>query len=166
MGLWLNGAGALIWNGTALIDCPICPCPGEHMSPCNGTKGVPAQLLMTASFDGNTVDLPLDWLFSMTATCIGQEGWAYQAPSPEVVICSGLNIVSVALCCGLDDPDVWGLEIAVRIAGILDSFRTHGSGLDALTIVSTSPVHYTTQTTSPFSACSTLDTLLVDIQAP
>lgn len=161
MSLWLNEAGALIGNGTTLIDCAICPCPGQHISPCNGTTGMPAALTMTLLFNGISIDVRLAW---DPIICAGGEGWTYGVDNPDVNICTGLDFRDATLCCGLDFVDTWALELVFVISGGQTSFRI-GSGIDPIVIVSDgslTPLHYTT-TLPNLGACSVTDDVLIDI---
>lgn len=169
MSLWLNEAGALIWNGTAALDCAICPCPGQHISPCNGVVGVPAKLIMTLSYNaGSTIEVPLRWTES-SSTCSASEGWAYRSdsdPLNDVVMCAGINFRDTALCCGRDVAGLWAMEFVWTDSGIQQSLSTI-SGIDPIVIVSdgsVTPLHYTTAIPGGLGGCVVTD-VLVDIQA-
>lgn len=164
--IWLERGKLVVDDAGKPILCDACPCVTDnHLASCNALPGqvaesVPGSLLMTVSFNGITIDVPLYWVESSSA-CIGAEGWTYGAVG-DVAICSGFDFTDASLCCGLDDPDEWAFEFVYKISGILQSLRT-GSGIDPVVIVTSVPVYWTT-TIPGMNACSVTDDVLIDFQ--
>lgn len=149
-------------TGTGTGTGPGASLPG-HTSPCNDGEIVEDTLDLILYFNGLSVTVPLTYITS-TTSCYGLEGWEFTGPTTEIA--PGLEIVGAALCCGLAIGGTWSLELAVNIDGSGPIAYGQPFGIDYLTIESTRPVHWSTQSIAEITAGGNTDFLLVDIQTP
>lgn len=148
--------------GKILTDICACICDNTVHSPCNGSDRVKKTLTLTFNWHGITHNFTLTWITS-SSSCFNQEGW--DTPIEDVVICADasptFSIRQWALCC---DGVSWQLTLAYVLDGILQSATTPSGGIDAITVVSTSPMHLTT-TIPGLDVCGLgADDALIDIQ--